>query len=1338
MKCSDLRQHNGKNRQTRRFLALTLALSIFTALSFPDYAMRSVVDAANGDAMPLAETEDEPIAWFDFNDGTPTDKTGTTHATFENPDGDIIIGTEGNNSYLDLTRSDAYLSLSGGILSGLTEMTVEMRVKTTNNIGPNWAFYAAPDESIPTATMVADNWDHREHYLGILLNNNVTVERYANTGTRPTNTVTAWPADNDWHTIRVVFKISSTILSVDGNAIEIGTPYSLKDCVGANGALWFGRAGWVTDGKNEGFNGCIDDIRIWDHAIYEPIDEEKYIVTDRVTDPKYTTVNMFDYWITDQRDNDYAALTHTDNLDALFQGINDGHLFLFAGETAFSGGDGNQATVPEVGFWNRSRGFVGDTQVGENTITQNIVKNTLDINGYPVLALDALGSEYAPNNIRLKSLWDAGTARTESLDYLFDPTKNVNGKLSYRDVTGLFRINDNGYYEFRSWDTFAELNVEDKVFPKTQTTNNRITLYNRIWGWGLVQFNEHDGQFFPFNDWSDMFFADPSTGEPVQAHKNSNGIEGGSRQTTTDEPLNHYFGMTVTTKFQQPTDGKLDRGTKKEPMKFEFSGDDDIWIFIDDVLVGDLGGIHGWKTISIDFSTGEVIISNDKTIVGNNYTHKTTIYEMFSQAHRETTADWKTISTQGNKIFADNSAHELKFFYLERGNQFSNCNITFNLQEPIMDHIRKVDENGDPLMGAGFELYAAKTNDNFDGSKQWHTASEFDKRSGDPVTVTVSGNNGYASLTQPNGNALQYDSEYYILEETGTPIGYRKNPPIVLQYHSGTDTLTVVNKYETGAYASFLADWTQLGSVDLARYDPTTGMSSDLGIAVNDNDLRDGLAIIVPVGKINGQWLPVYGSNTYGWNTVTPKGDFVKALAAAAIMQAADPDTQDWYLRWNESERCLKGHIDNLPGDATRYIAGGDIELLTLFLPNSALEALGLDNSAYTDDDARYAALRNALNVTELKDAKKLADRLNGIKLLYTDSGFEKTKRTVIYVPNEQRELRVRKADDQGNLRAGAVFALFDTPEHAAAGKTTDSEGILAYGTTGENGELIFRANGLTSSESSYGYAKMDWNSGRTDDDEVVYWLKEITAPSGCALNNSLIRVEVGNAGIYANATGFDAEGQLLTGDDAANDGITVEASLDKLSQTLVKYAEGIVDETLTYITASKQTANSENGALDISSWDDARGSDADSVQITYESNGYGAVKFTAEDDYIRVMPRQTKKTSHTAKCDDLTGIDLDGLFSLINTVVVTDQTFSPPNMGPTVGAPGNSGAPNDPDEPETPDGSNNTDTSDEVSKPYDNPVTMAEMGLGLRLTIVSLSLIVAVSPLRKRGKHRK
>lgn len=242
--------------------------------------------------------------------------------------------------------------------------------------------------------------------------------------------------------------------------------------------------------------------------------------------------------------------------------------------------------------------------------TQGIVANKLGSDGYPQLAS-----------------WGDG----ESLKYLYDENDIADAKKCYLNANYLFVKDEEGYYQYDSASNFATL--------AGCAGENNFTVYN-----GAMS----DGGFFPLTSFE-------------KAHSSNTNNVG---DTLGSDEVNHYFAMTVETDFVQPQSGKIN----DKDMVFEFSGDDDVWVFIDDVLVLDIGGIHGTVSGSINFATGQVYI--DK-VAKNEYT--TTIKDMFEAAG---------VSTEdfvGN-TFDDFSTHTMKFYYMERGNQQSNCKLKFNLQ----------------------------------------------------------------------------------------------------------------------------------------------------------------------------------------------------------------------------------------------------------------------------------------------------------------------------------------------------------------------------------------------------------------------------------------------------------------------------------------------------------------------------------------------------------------------------------------------------------------------------------------------------------------------------------
>ena len=364
------------------------------------------------------------------------------------------------------------------------------------------------------------------------------------------------------------------------------------------------------------------------------------------------------------------------------QGINHDRSLLFSGS-----GLGNDELF---------NNFTGDKTNGtyySGYAYQDIVNYNLGTDGFPVLRSD---------NIKTNT----DRASGGSLAYLFNDSGIDNAKTPYTGdndsgLNGLLRKDAEGYYYYDSEENFAKL-VGDEVILYSDSYNKNK---------GNTDIKTEKIGLFPFDN-----------------YQSDKGEEKGPQGSV----YNHQFGMTLSTDFIYPENGIVPE--TQHPMVFEFSGDDDVWVFVDGVLVLDLGGVHQPISGKIDFNSGKVTITEfGSNGVEYTSTKSTTIDAMFAKASQEA---GKTITFDRTEY----SKHKLDFFYLERGGCDSNCKIEFNLlttktitvekkleglseaelekykvQEFTVELCKK-NSNAD----TGFELYNTEDNTNTDAEKN-HT-----------------------------------------------------------------------------------------------------------------------------------------------------------------------------------------------------------------------------------------------------------------------------------------------------------------------------------------------------------------------------------------------------------------------------------------------------------------------------------------------------------------------------------------------------------------------------------------------------------------------------------------
>ncbi|MBQ6877985.1 MAG: Cna B-type domain-containing protein [Oscillospiraceae bacterium] len=224
----------------------------------------------------------------------------------------------------------------------------------------------------------------------------------------------------------------------------------------------------------------------------------------------------------------------------------------------------------------------------------------------------------------------------------------------------------------------------------------------------------------------------------------------------------YWFGIQTDIKFyisnkpgEKDSDGNsVNRGVNGEELVFEFSGDDDVWVFVDGKLVLDIGGIHQAVDGSINFSTGEVIVDGRQ---------------------------------QNSVTYLEPGEHVLTMYYLERGAGGSNCKVKFNISTRYGLKLQKEDVlTRDLLNGAAFTVFSDKACTN--KVNLWKSHADYEE--GNPSQSEFVVENGYTSLW-----GLAAGNTYYI-KETKYPDSNSygvANGIIVIKINSqGTATFDVI------------------------------------------------------------------------------------------------------------------------------------------------------------------------------------------------------------------------------------------------------------------------------------------------------------------------------------------------------------------------------------------------------------------------------------------------------------------------------------------------------------------------------------------------------------------
>lgn len=792
----------------------------------------------------------------------------------------------------------------------------------------------------------------------------------------------------------------------------------------------------------------------------------------KTVNPTGTTVNLFDYWVVNG-DNDKSVNINNNNGNDN-TGINKGH------QLKFNGGAGSG-----INKWTGRSGIGGFGRL-------QFVKNTL-VKGYPSIK----AGTYTSYNT-------SGTYTDESLAYLFNNDSQVNGKAVYNNVQGLFQLKD-GYYVYDSYGS-------DGNYAVYNFTTNSFDVYNKAGVYKDSVSDANRGQFFPFDSADKVFEERNGRLSPI-------GITDG-----TNDKLNHHFGMSMTTEFVQPAGGKT---TDNNDMIFKFSGDDDVWVYIDGVLVGDLGGIHEKATLDINFATGVVRVGHIDGANGSpKYFPDTTIKAMFKAAGADTT-------NFRDNTFCDSTKHTLSFFYLERGAGASNMSLKFNLTTLPSSEVAKVDQNGEAVNGATFKLYRS------DGP-------DADWNKGELVAQGTTKDGGQLILQKSNGSVLSFDEEhntnhcdYFVLKETGLPAGYRSSLTSSTTATPGELHLQYKQAATSGSGGVVVAPQTTVTTADGKSWTGSRMWLNGGYLAAKetislDKDTQDNKGNAISSGttfavvlKLTGAsedhtsedaWTAVTGNPLNGYKLCSAHG------IAGAVEAAKSADTSVFDV---DTKGDYVVTVRSLPGDIEKYAA------------------MMADKSKAEYTVAVYHTTASSL-------AGATIDNTSMVQYQTINRQFS----TVIHLTNVQNRLFVQKVDDLGKPVNGATFELYQAKDVAGDSPSTYAikSGATPYDTV--------QANGMSYPYEIKGAACFPIDSANHAPlIKGVYYLRESVGPDGYEINNTITKVIVDDSGVYVDAGDTD-------------DGVRSMSGPGSLIASLAQFGSpDAIDNTLTHIKGKLQSA---------------------------------------------------------------------------------------------------------------------------------------------------------------------
>lgn len=385
-------------------------------------------------------------------------------------------------------------------------------------------------------------------------------------------------------------------------------------------------------------------------------------------------------------------------------GLNPNRIYLLYknGSSCYSRG-----VVLDSSFWTKTSSENNDVP------TKNFKANAVNYN----TQYDLGGNVTNKFNTYLNDLYDKAYANPLFFGYVKPETTEVAGNQNFRIQDNLAMRWDDNHAYYASVQGLAGNTLSSTSKNKngcgyllTADGSGNMPLFDydklKLESNSNVASNVYEGLNFPFNEstfngittYSYDSFTDKNrviVGNDFKVDEYSNATVGNDKgvgffpfdKTTATNNANKYgFGTEFDIDFYMSETGTLtDADGNGKDITFNFSGDDDVWVYVDGVLVLDLGGAHKVSSGSINFSTMKVIYKAAVDTSDNiSARGKGTADTYATEEKYVTTVDLaKIFKANGAEFNNKNSSkkHTLQMFYMERGSFDSNCSISFNLPQ---------------------------------------------------------------------------------------------------------------------------------------------------------------------------------------------------------------------------------------------------------------------------------------------------------------------------------------------------------------------------------------------------------------------------------------------------------------------------------------------------------------------------------------------------------------------------------------------------------------------------------------------------------------------------------